>query len=125
VEVLDAAFPARDAAEEALLCAAEGEPLEAVARRAGAALARLACLVEDLPPAARALVLSTKAGAHAGPLALGPAAHVYRIDAKIEPALGDAAVEARLAARLAADAAQAEVAGRVRWLAWVPWQPTP
>jgi hypothetical protein len=125
VDLLDAAFPARDAAEEALLCARDGEPLEDVARRAGASAARESGFVEDLAPAARALVLSAAPGAHGGPLALGGAHHVYRVDAKHAPALGDPAVEARLAARLAAEAADAEVAARVRFLAWVPWLPSP
>ena len=105
-----------DAALEAALCVrADGEPIEAVARRASLTVLEDECWLEELDPALATRFLAATTGDVVGPLSVEDGFVVVRVTSKTAPSLDDADVRARAGEGALARAVERLVADRVVW----------
>lgn len=111
-----AGFENEDAAREAALCVGDGEPLEAVAERAGVSVEERTEWLVELAPGLSTSFLAARPGDLVGPLADDDGYRLALLLEKLEPAVDDEVVRSRAAAAVAERAVEREASGRVVWL---------
>jgi hypothetical protein len=121
IEIAEATFVSFDQAREAYVCVSgEGESLEAVAARSGAAYDVATRFCDDIPDEARDLLFSAPAGKVFPPQPGDEIFSVREVRRRIEPDSDDPDVLARVRERLLGSRFDALVSQHVRWL-FDPW----
>jgi hypothetical protein len=121
IEIAEATFPSFDHAREAYDCVTrEGERLESVATRSGAAFDEATRFYDDVPDEVRDLFFSAPAGKVFPPQKGDERFAVREIRRRIEPESDDPDVSARVRERLLSNRFDAMVSQHVRWL-FDPW----
>jgi hypothetical protein len=124
IEIAEATFPSFDQAREAYQCVTgEGESLESVAARTGAAFDVATRFYDEVADEVRDLFFSAPAGKVFPPQQGDEPFAVREIRRRIEPEPGDPDVSARVRERLLANRFDAVVSQHVRWL-FDPWNRT-
>ena len=124
VEMAVVTFPSLDQARETYACVTgEGESLEAVATRSGRAFDLVTRFYDEVPEDVRSLFFSASPGKVFPPAETEGLFAVHAIRRRIEPALSDAEVLARMRERLLSVQFDAMLSTHVRWL-FDPWNRT-
>lgn len=124
IEIAEATFPSFDQAQEAYGCVTgEGESLESVATRSGAAFDLATRFYDDVPDELRDLFFSAPAGKAFPPQRGDELFAVREVRRRIEPESDDPDVLARVRERLLGSRFDAMVSQHVRWL-FDPWNQT-
>ena len=124
IEIAEAMFPSFDQAREAYDCVTgEGESLESVATRSGAAFDLATRFYNDVPDEVRDLFFSASVGKVFPPQRGDELFAVREVRRRIEPESDDPDVLARVRERLLSSRFDAMVSQHVRWL-FDPWNLT-
>jgi hypothetical protein len=124
IEIAEATFPSFDQAREAYDCVTgEGESLESVAARGGAAYDVATQFYDDVPDEVRDMFFSAPAGKVFPPQKGDELLAVREVRRRIEPESDDPDVLARVQERLLSSRFDAMVSQHVRWL-FDPWNQT-
>jgi hypothetical protein len=109
-------FPAASMASEAALLVREDRlsPAE-VAGRAGVPLEEHEAFLEDVEPGLSESLLSAPTGELVGPLRVGNAFALLRVNGKVAPTLADPVIQERLREEVPRRALEREVRNRVQW----------